>query len=60
MKKINKFDKLLLLLGLLVVIAIFVLALVVYSKGGSCAVNPCEYIKSNNISCYNPFTLQIN
>ncbi len=58
MRTIKKFDKLLLLLGFLLVIAIFVLAIVLYFKGGNCAVDPCEYIQLNNISCYNPYIIQ--
>jgi|AntAceMinimDraft_18_1070375.scaffolds.fasta_scaffold19801_9 hypothetical protein len=58
MKTISKLDKLLLLMGLLIVIGIFTLAVVLYFKGGFCAMNPCEYIKANNISCYNPYNLQ--
>jgi len=59
MKIINKFDKLLLVLGFLIVIGLFALAFVIYLKGGSCAMDPCKYIKLNNISCYNPYTLII-
>ncbi len=40
MRIIKKFDKLLLLLGFLLVIAIFALAIVLYFKGGLCAVTP--------------------
>jgi len=57
MKKISKFDKLLLLLGLLIVIGIFALTFVIYLRGGQCVINPCEYIKSNNISCYTTYFL---
>ena len=59
MKTITKFDKLMLLMGLLIVIGIFVLAFVIYFKGGSCAIDPCEYAKLNNITCYNPYSFQI-
>jgi len=55
MKTISKLDKLLLLLGLLIVIGIFTLAVVLFFKGGVCAMNPCNYIEANNISCYNPY-----
>jgi len=40
MRTIKKLDKLLLLLGFLLVLAIFVLAVVLYFKGGYCAVDP--------------------
>ena len=60
MKTISKLDKLMLLMGLLIVIGIFTLAVVIYFKGGLCAFNPCEYIKANNISCYNPYTLGLS
>jgi len=58
MRIIKKFDKLLLLLGFLLVIAIFALAIVLYFKGGICAFDPCEYIQLNNFSCYNPYIIQ--
>ena len=52
MREISKLDKLLLLLGLLIVIGLFTLAFVIYFKGGMCAVDPCGYTQLNNISCY--------
>jgi len=47
MRKINKFDKLLIILMLLLTISIFVLAGVIKSEGGSCVVNPCGYLEKN-------------
>jgi hypothetical protein len=52
MRKITKFDKLLILLGFLTVIGLFTLAFVINFKGGQCAINPCKYIQANNISCF--------
>lgn len=57
MRTINIYDKLLLLLGFLIVIAIFILAFILYFKGGQCAINPCEYATQHNISCFNPLKL---
>ncbi len=51
MKELTKLDKILLLLGFLIVIGIFVLAFIIYSKGGDCVINPCGYALSKNISC---------
>ena len=42
MKSFSKLDKLMLLMGLLIVIGIFVHAFVLYFKGGICAVNPLK------------------
>jgi len=53
MRTITKFDKLLLILGFVLVIAIFTLAFIIYFKGGQCALNPCAYAQSRNISCIN-------
>ena len=50
MRIIKKFDKLLLLLGFLLVIAIFALAIVLYFKGGLCAVDPIKYAIENNLT----------
>lgn len=55
MKEISTLDKFLLILGFLIVVGIFTLALVIYFKGEQCVINPCEYAVKNNISCYNPF-----
>lgn len=54
MREITKLDKILILLGFLIVIGIFALALVIYFKGGACVLNPCQYAQAHNISCYNP------
>lgn len=43
MREISRFEKLLLLMGFLLVIAIFLLAFVLMFKGGVCALNPVEY-----------------
>ena len=53
----NKIDKLLLLLGFLIVIGLFTLAFVIFYQSGNCVIHPCEYIRLNNISCYNPYTI---
>jgi len=50
MRTIKKLDKLLLLLGFLLVLAIFVLAVVLYFKGGYCAVDPISYAIQNNLT----------
>ncbi len=55
MRKINKFDILLLVLGFLIVIGIFALAFVIYFKSGQCAIDPCNYALENNITCCNYF-----
>ena len=52
MKTLQKFDKILLVLGFLIVIGLFILAFVLSFKGGLCAVDPCGYTQLNNISCY--------
>jgi hypothetical protein len=52
MKELTKLDKILLILGFLIVIAIFTLAFVMYFKGGTCLANPCKYAISKNISCF--------
>lgn len=54
MKTFSKFDKLLLILGFLIVIAIFTLAFVLLYKGGMCAVNPIKYAIEHNITIPNP------
>lgn len=51
MKEIRTFDKFILLLGFLIVIAIFILAYVIHSEGGQCAVKPCDYINKKNVTC---------
>jgi len=38
------------LLGFLLVIAIFALAIVLYFKGGLCAVDPIAYAVKNNLT----------
>lgn len=50
MKEITKFDKIILVLGFLIVIALFTLAYVVAFKGGQCVADPIAYIYSNNIT----------
>ncbi len=46
----NKFDKLLLVLGFLIVVGIFTLAYILYVEGGLCAINPIEYAISKNLT----------
>jgi len=47
-------DKFLMIGMVLIVIAIFTLAIVMYSKGGKCVVDPCQFVKANNLSCFVP------
>ncbi len=54
MRELTKLDKILIILGFLIVLGIFALAFVLAFKGGTCALNPCNYINSNNISCFQP------
>jgi len=50
MRILEKFDKWLLLLGFLIVIGLFALAIVLYFKGGFCVADPLQYMINNNIS----------
>jgi len=52
MKELSKLDKIIIILGFLIVLGIFTLAFVMAFKGGDCVYNPCNYINSNNISCF--------
>lgn len=59
MKEISRLDKILLVLGFLIVLGIFTLAFVMYFKGGLCVMNPIQYAMNHNITIYPP-QLQIN
>lgn len=50
MKILSIFDKLLLILGFLIVIGIFVLAYVINFKGGICVLDPLSYAIENNLT----------
>ena len=50
MRTIKKFDKLLLLLGFLIVLGIFILSFVIYYKSGQCVIDPIKYAIENNIT----------
>ena len=50
MRTIKNLDKLLLLLGFLIVIAIFTLAVVIYFKDGICVIDPIAYAINNNLT----------
>ena len=50
MRTIKNLDKLLLILGFLIVIAIFTLAIVIYFKGGICVLDPIAYAINNNLT----------
>jgi hypothetical protein len=52
MRELTKLDKILILLGFLIVLGIFTLAFVIAFKGGTCVLNPCDYATSKNISCF--------
>jgi len=51
MRTINKIDVIVIILGFLLVIAIFTLAYVLSGDNEQCALNPCNYAMSKNISC---------
>jgi len=51
MRTINKIDIVVMILGFLLVIAIFTLAYVLSGDNEQCALNPCNYAMSKNISC---------
>ncbi len=59
MRTLQKFDKLLLVLGFLIVIGIFTLSSVLYFKGGLCAIDPIAYAINNNITIPLPQGFQI-
>lgn len=49
MRELTKLDKFLLLLGFLIVIGIFALAIVIYIEGGQCVIDPVNYAVSKHI-----------
>ncbi len=53
MRTITTFDKIMMCLGFLIVIAIFSLAFVLSGENKTCALNPCNYADQKNISCSN-------
>ena len=55
----NKFDRLLLVLGFLIVVGIFTLAFVIYFKSGNCVVDPIKYMVENNITIPYKYQVQI-
>ena len=61
MRTLQKFDKWLLVLGFLIVIAIFTLTFVIYFKGGLCVTDPIAYAINNNITIPFPqgFLIQV-
>lgn len=50
MIQLKKFDKILLVLGILIVIGLFTLSYVLLVKGGQCAVDPIKYALENNLT----------
>ena len=51
MREVNNFDKVMIGLLFFLVIGIFYLGFTLKNEGGTCAMNPCTYARSNNISC---------
>lgn len=47
MREISWFDKVLMVLGFLLVAGIFSLAFVMHSKGGQCVYDPCGFLDKN-------------
>ena len=58
MRTLQKFDKLLLVLGFLIVVGMFTLAFVMYFRGGLCVTDPIRYMIDNNITIPLPQGIQ--
>ena len=58
MKKISKFDKIVLIAFFLLVVAIFILAFIIKSNGGQYVMNPYLYAQAHNLT--NPFIPTLN
>lgn len=56
---LRTFDKLLLVLGFLIVIGLFTLAYVIFQDGGQCVLDPLNYAINKNITI-NPYNFPLN